>query len=105
MLGDESVITDEDALRRSSVDNFRKLETIFGAYTRPLPAAVAKPRGTDEVAAVLAFADAHGVTVIPRTGGTANEGGLESVVSDSIVLDGSALDRILDIDPHDMQAT
>jgi alkyldihydroxyacetonephosphate synthase len=105
LLGDESVVTDEDVLRQSSVDNFRKLETIFGAYTRPLPAAVAKPRSTEEVAAVLAFADAHGVNVIPRTGGTATEGGLESIVADSIVVDGSAMDRILDIDPYDMQAT
>ena len=61
LLGDEAVVTDEDVLRRSSVDNFRKLETIFGAYTRPLPAAVARPRSTEEVAAVLSFADAHGV--------------------------------------------
>ena len=105
LLGDEAVVTDDDVLRRSSVDNFRKLEAIFGAYTRPVPAAVARPRSTAEVAAVLAFADAHGVNVIPRTGGTATEGGLESVVADSIVVDGSAMDRILDVDAYDMQAT
>jgi alkyldihydroxyacetonephosphate synthase len=105
ILGDESVVTDEDVLRRSSIDSFRKLETIFGAWTRPLPTAVALPRSTDEVAEVLAFADAHRINVVPRTGGTATEGGLEAVVPDSIVLDGSAMNRILEIDPYDMQAT
>ena len=56
----------------------------------PVPAAVVMARSTDEVAAILRFADEHGVNVIPRTGGTATEGGLESAVPDSIVLDGSA---------------
>jgi alkyldihydroxyacetonephosphate synthase len=105
LVGDEHVDTDEDVLRRSSIDNFRKLEAIFGVYTRPLPAAVARPGSTAEVAEVLAFADAHGVNVVPRTGGTATEGGLETAVRDSVVLDGSRLDRILAIDPYDMQAT
>jgi alkyldihydroxyacetonephosphate synthase len=104
IVGTESVVTDEQELRRSSVDNFRKLERIFGVYTRPLPAAVVMAHSTAEVAEVLAFAEHHGVNVVPRTGGTATEGGLETAVADSIVLDGSAMDRILSIDAYDMQA-
>ena len=57
------------------------------------------------MAEILAFADEHRVNVIPRTGATATEGGLESVVADSIVLDGSAMDQILSIDACNMQAT
>ena len=57
------------------------------------------------MAEVLAFADAHGVNVVPRTGHTATEGGLETVVPDSIVLDGSPMNRILDLDTYNMQAT
>ncbi len=57
------------------------------------------------MAEVLAFADVHGINVVPRTGGTATEGGLETAVPDSIVLDGSAMNRILDVDAYDMQAT
>ena len=59
---------------------------------------------TAEVAEVLAFAERHRVNVVPRTGGTATEGGLETTVADSIVLDGSRMNRILSIDPYDMQA-
>ncbi len=61
-----------------SIDNFRKLENIFGVYTLPPPAAVAMVQSTEHVAEVLAFADAHGINVVPRTGGTATEGGLET---------------------------
>ena len=105
MLGPENVYTDEKLLQQRSIDNFRKLENIFGVYTLPAPAAVAMVRSTWEVAEVLAFADRQGINVVPRTGGTATEGGLETIVPDSIVLDGSGMDRIIDIDPYNMQAT
>ena len=105
ILGTENVIIDEDFLRQRSIDNFRKLQNIFSVYTMPLPAAVAVARSTDEVSRVLAFADAHGVNVVARTGGTATEGGLETPVENSIVLDGSQLNQIIKIDPYNMQAT
>ena len=105
ILGPEHVVTDPQLLRERSIDNFRKLEHIFGVYTLPPPAAVAMVQSTQHVAEVLAFADAHGVNVVPRTGGTATEGGLETHVPDSIVVDGSAMNRILSIDAYDMQAT
>ena len=105
ILGPEHVVTDEHILEQRSIDNFRKLENIFGTYTMPPPAAVAMVRSTQEVAEVLAFAERYGVNVVPRTGGTATEGGLETIVPDSIVLDGSGMDRILGIDAYNMQAT
>jgi alkyldihydroxyacetonephosphate synthase len=105
IVGPDDVITDETILRQSSVDNFRKLENIFGVYTRPLPAAVVMARSTAQVAELLRFADERGVNVIPRTGGTATEGGLESAVPDSVVVDGSHMNEILSVDPYNMQAT
>jgi alkyldihydroxyacetonephosphate synthase len=105
LLGAEHVVTDEQVLRERSVDNFRKLENIFGVHTLPPPAAVAMVGGTEDVAAVLAFANEHRVNVVPRTGGTATEGGLETHVPDSIVVDGARMNRILEVDAYDMQAT
>ncbi len=105
ILGPDHVVTDEHLLEQRSIDNFRKLENIFGTYTMPRPAAVAMVGSTQEVSEVLAFAERHGINVVPRTGGTATEGGLETVVPDSIVLDGSRMNRILGIDAYDMQAT
>ena len=51
------------------------------------------------------MADRQGINVVPRTGGTATEGGLETIVPDSIVLDGSEMNRIIEIDAYNMQAT
>ncbi len=101
----EQVITDPDTLRLRSIDNFRKLQYIFGVFTGPVPAAVVTVRTTDEASAVLAFADKHGVNVVARTGGTATEGGLETPVENSIVLDGSLMNQIIKIDAYNMQAT
>jgi len=43
--------------------------------------------------------------VVARTGGTATEGGLETPVENSIVVDGGLMNRIVKIDPYNMQAT
>ena len=105
ILDVEQVVTDPDLLQQRSIDNFRKLENIFGVYTMPAPAAIAMVRNTQEAAGVLAFADEHGVNVVSRTGGTATEGGLETVVENSIVLDGSSMNEIISVDAYNMQAT
>lgn len=105
ILPADRVITDPDVLRLRSIDNWRKLEYIFDVFTMPPPAAVAMVTSTEEASAVLAFADEHRVNIVPRTGGTATEGGLETPVENSIVLDGSMMNRIIEIDAYDMQAT
>ena len=64
----DDVVTDEAVLRQSSVDNFRKLENIFGVYTRPLPAAVVMARSTKQVEAILRFADVFGIPASRTTG-------------------------------------
>jgi len=105
IVGPEDVITDEEVLRQSSHDRFRLYEDVHGVYTQPIPAAVAMARSTQQVAEVLTFANEHGINVVPRTGRTATEGGLETAVADSIVLDGSAMNQIIEIDTYNMQAT
>ncbi len=105
IVGNDRVLTDEHLLQQRSVDNFRKLQNIFGVYTMPVPAAVVMVGSTDHVARVLAFADEHGVNVVARTGGTATEGGLETPVENSIVVDGSQMNQVIKIDAYNMQAT
>ncbi|MCH1866057.1 FAD-binding oxidoreductase [Nocardioides sp. CFH 31398] len=105
LLGESQVEVDPDAIRAASVDRFKKYTAVHGIFDGPFPAAIVRARSTDDVRAVLTYADAHGLNVVPRTGGTATEGGLETAVADSIVLDCSPMDAILSIDPVDMQAT
>ena len=78
---------------------------MHGIYDGPIPAAVVYPSSTAEVAAVLRFAEENLVNVVPRTGRTATEGGLETVIEDSLVVDGSRMNAILSIDPVNMMAT
>jgi len=99
------VDTDETRLRDSSADRFRKFETIFGVFTQPIPAAIVYAESTEQVSAVLAFANQHGINMVPRTGRSATEGGLETAVEDSVVLDGSRMTHIVSVDPIDMQVT
>jgi alkyldihydroxyacetonephosphate synthase len=105
IVGADQVLTDPQLLRERSIDNFRKLQNIFNVYTMPVPAAVVMVRSTDDASRVLTFADEHHVNVVARTGGTATEGGLETPVENSIVLDGSQMNAIIKIDAYNMQAT
>ncbi|WP_406423832.1 FAD-binding oxidoreductase [Streptomyces sp. NBC_01589] len=99
------VVTDEEQLRLASVDRFKKYQSVHGIFDGPIPAAIVNARSTDDIAAVLAFANENHINVVARTGRTGTEGGLETVVDDTIVLDGSGLDRIVSIDPENMQVT
>ncbi|MDD0007985.1 FAD-binding protein, partial [Shigella flexneri] len=74
-------------------------------YTLPIPAAVVKLGSTEQVSRVLNFMNAHKINGVPRTGASATEGGLETVVENSVVLDGSAMNQIINIDIENMQAT
>ena len=105
IVGTEQVLTDPSLLQQRSIDNWRKLDAIFNVFHTPTPAAVVMARTTADASAVLKFANENGVNVVSRTGGTATEGGLETVVENSIVLDGSRMNEIVHIDAYNMQAT
>ena len=105
ILGPDQVITDEALLKEASVDRFRKYESICGVYTRPIPAAIVKPNSTQEVAAVLQCLHANQIHCVPRTGGSATEGGLETRAANSVIIDGSAINQIYAINEQDMIAT
>ncbi len=105
LVGPANVDLDEQHLREASVDRFRKYTAVYGIYDGPIPAAIVSVHSVSQVASVLRFANDHYINVVPRTGGTATEGGLETIVEDSLVLDGSAMNEILSIDPVNMEAT
>jgi alkyldihydroxyacetonephosphate synthase len=105
LLGEAKVDVSERELREASVDRFRKYTSVHGIYTGPIPAAIVKPSSAEEVGTVLRFANEHRVNVVPRTGRTATEGGLETLVENTVVLDGSAMDAIVRIDPVNMMVT
>jgi len=105
LLGSHAIETGDEQLKAASVDRFRKYTAVHGIYDGPIPAAIVYPSSTADVAAILRFAEENLVNVVPRTGRTATEGGLETVVEDSLVVDGSRMNAILSIDSVDMMAT
>ncbi|MCD1127484.1 FAD-binding oxidoreductase [Jinshanibacter sp. LJY008] len=105
IVGSDRVITDEKVLQKNSIDRFRKYADIHGIFTLPLPAAVVKLANTQQVSEVLAFLNENQINCVPRTGSSATEGGLETVVKNSVVLDGSELNQVINIDIENMQAT
>jgi alkyldihydroxyacetonephosphate synthase len=105
LLGPRAVETRDEQLKEASVDRFKKYTAVHGIYDGPIPAAIVYPESAADVAAVLRFAEGNLVNVVPRTGRTATEGGLETVVEDSLVVDGSRMNAILSINPVDMMAT
>lgn len=105
LIGAEKIDIDPQELREASVDRFKKYTAVHGIFDGPIPAAIAYAESTDDVAAILRFADENLINVVPRTGRTATEGGLETVVDDTIVLDASRMNTILKIDPVDMMVT
>ncbi len=105
IVGEQRVITDARVLQENSHDRYKKYETIFGVYTTPIPAAVVKLADAKQVADVLTFLNQNQINSVARTGGTATEGGLETIVENSVVLDGSQMNQIIKIDPTNMLAT
>ncbi len=105
MIDPERVITDEQVLKENSHDRYKKFETIFGMYTTPIPAAVVKPVNAQEISDILKFLNENKINSVAKTGGTATEGGLETIVENSVVIDGSGMDNVVKIDETNMMAT
>ncbi len=104
-VGSDNVVTDKEVLEDATHDRFRKYEGYHKVFTNPLPAAVVFVNNVEQVSEILRFCNAKKINVVPRTGHSATEGGLETIVKNSIVLDGSNMNKIIDIDPVNMQAT
>ena len=71
---------------------------------RQVPLAVALPRTTEQVAAVLGYLHAQGVRIIPRGAGTSLSGGALPM-ADSVVVGMMRMNQIVDIDYADRIAT
>ena len=105
ILREEQVVTDEEVLKESSRDRYRKYEQCMNVYTQPIPAAVVFAESTEDVAAILKFADENGVNIVPRTGQSAIEGGLETAKENSVVVDGTRMNKVIEVNEKNMQVT
>src|SRR5215212_4718944 len=104
-LGREAVSTEPARLDAYVADTYwPALEA--AAAGRPLarPQVVARPRTEEEVAEVVAVADAHRTPVVPWGGGSGTQGGALPIRG-GIVIDLTALDQIIEIDETSLTVT
>jgi len=97
LVPDERRVSDgESALEQHAAD--------LSYHPPRRPDVVVYAESADEVAAVLAYADAHGVPVVPFGAGTSLEGHVIPLHG-GISLDLTRMNRIVALRPHDLTAT
>ncbi|WP_251033161.1 FAD-binding oxidoreductase [Bacillus sp. ISL-7] len=101
----EQINTDHEALYDASADRYKKYAKAIKVLDVPMPMAIVYPHSTEEVQSLLQFCNKHKINVIPRSGKTATEGGLENWKEIAVVIDGSKMNQIIKIDSYNMQAT
>lgn len=104
IVGEDKVSTELAVLQENSHDRHLKFQAIHNVFPCPLPICVCKAGSTEQVSRVLSFCNQHGVRVVPKTGGSATEGGLQTV-ENCIVLDASDMNEIVEFNEEDMYIT
>jgi alkyldihydroxyacetonephosphate synthase len=105
ILPASQINTAPDDLYDAAADRYKKYAKARKVLDVPIPAAIVYPRTTEETARLLSMCNTHGINVIPRSGKTATEGGLENWKENTLVVDARDLNRIIKIDEYNMQAT
>ncbi|GLC31810.1 FAD-binding oxidoreductase [Clostridium omnivorum] len=105
MLLEEQINTNYDDLYDAAADRYKKYAKAKKVLDVPVPTAIVYPKSVVEVRKLLVYCNENGINVIPRSGKTATEGGLENWKEIAIVIDGKNLNKIIKIDPYNMEAT
>jgi alkyldihydroxyacetonephosphate synthase len=105
ILPESQINTAADELYDAAADRYKKYAKARKVLDVPVPVAIVYPRTTEEVAQLLSMCNEQGINVIPRSGKTATEGGLENWKENTLVVDARNLNQIIKIDGYNMQAT
>ena len=105
ILPASQINTAAEELYDAAADRYKKYAKARKVLDVPMPVAIVYPRTTEETARLLSMCNEHGINVIPRSGKTATEGGLENWKENTLVVDARDLNQIIKIDEYNMQAT
>lgn len=105
IISESCINTNHDDLYDASADRYKKYAKAKKALNLPLPTAIVYPQSVEEVKNILLYCNKNKINVIPRSGKTATEGGLENWKEFTLVVDCKGLDKILNINTYNMQAT
>jgi len=106
IVGQDKVILEDSAIKEASKDyiGFRRYERDDGVFDVPKALCVVKVKNAQEVSRVLRFLNDNKVKITPRTGGSSVTMGIEPVAG-AVMLDGSEMNEIIEINEVDMQVT
>jgi alkyldihydroxyacetonephosphate synthase len=106
IVGEESVLTDEKSVREGAKDyiGFRVFQRADGMDDTPQALCVVRPNNVEEVAKVLRFLNTQNTGVTPRTGGSSVTQSIEPVKG-GVIIDGSALSGVIDINENNLTVT
>jgi alkyldihydroxyacetonephosphate synthase len=104
-VGEGAVVCEPDRLEAYTADSYWKALAARASGT-PLgrPDVVVRPASDEEVAATLRVANRRRIPVVPWGGGSGSQGGAVPVAG-GIVLDLTALDRIVEVDERSLTVT
>jgi alkyldihydroxyacetonephosphate synthase len=104
-IGDDAVTDDPERLAAYTSDTYwRALAAQAAGHPLGRPDLIAVPRDEAGVSAALELADEHRVPVVPWGGGSGTQGG-SVPVRGGLLLDLSALDRVLEVDERSLTVT
>lgn len=106
IVGQERVITGKEAVQAAAKDyiGYRRYQRDDGKNMVPLAACVVKIKNTQQAAQVLTYLNKNNVDVVPRTGGSSVTRGLEPQEG-GVILDGSDMNEVMEINEEDMYVT
>lgn len=104
-LDKSQIVTTESELYEASADRYKKYAKVKGELNSILPSAIVEPNSAEEVSMILSFCNKNNINVIPRSGKTSTEGGLENWKEGTVIIDSKRLNKIIKIDEYNMQVT
>lgn len=106
ILGEEKVLVDDSTRNQKAKDlSAIRLYQKHVGWEASLPIAVVQPATTEEVSKILKFCHDHTITVVPYGGGSGVLGGAETITKDSLVVDLTKLDQILELNETNLSVT
>ncbi len=103
-VGADNVHTDEYALHNcEGISN--GFARICGVYTNPMPICIVDVTTTDEVVKVMTFCNENKINLIARTGASSGECLLTVKDPNTIVVDASKMNKLINLDKENMIVT
>jgi FAD/FMN-containing dehydrogenase len=107
ILGAEKIITDQEILKRNSLDyvGYRNYERYHKQYDAFIPICIVKPESVQEVSEILKYLNENKINCVPRTGNSGSTAGGEAGDVNTVFIDGSSMNKILLFDEQNMLVT